>query len=178
RDGEEAMFGDRRVGEHLVADAAIGDRVLAQAQRVGDDRGHRRDAGDIDLLQLLDPAEDVAELGRERLDLGIADGDAGELRDMANGGGVYGHEAPLAPVLRCGKALAQRVSRIVRQITMIGSVVASARVCCSGVWQIIVVSTVRRDMPRSGTSGKTLNPTIAARTQDRRARSRPVTGTL
>ena len=46
---------------------------------------------DVDLLQLLDPAEDVGQLGRERLDLGIADGDAGELGDMADGGGVDGH---------------------------------------------------------------------------------------
>ena len=49
-----------------------------------DHRGHRLDAGDIDLAELLDPAEDVVELGHQRLDLGVADGDAGELGDMAD----------------------------------------------------------------------------------------------
>ena len=60
-----------RVGQHLVADIAVGDDILAQAQMVGDHRGHRLDAGGVDLAELLDPAEDVVELGNERLGLGI-----------------------------------------------------------------------------------------------------------
>ena len=77
-------------------------------KRVGDDRGHRLDAGDVDLAELLDPAEDVGELGRERLHLGVADGDAGELGDMADGGVSTDMAARLAFLLHCGKAVSAR----------------------------------------------------------------------
>jgi hypothetical protein len=54
--------------------------VTASSRRrsvFADDGGHRLDTGHVDFLQLLDPAEDVVELGHERGHLFIADGDAG-----------------------------------------------------------------------------------------------------
>ena len=60
---------------------------------VGDHRGSGSTPVGVDLAQLLDPAEDVVELGHERLGLGIGDGDAREAGDLADGGEVYGHEA-------------------------------------------------------------------------------------
>ena len=91
RHGEEAVLGGRRVGEDLVADAAVGDDVVAQAQLLGMTAVIGSTPATSTSPQLLDPAEDVGELGRERLDLRIADGDAGELGDMADGGGIDGH---------------------------------------------------------------------------------------
>src|SRR3546814_5397107 len=51
------------VGHHLVTDAAVGDIVFPQTKMVGDDSRHRRDAVGVDLLKLLDPAENPVDLG-------------------------------------------------------------------------------------------------------------------
>src|SRR3546814_17551856 len=51
------------VGQHLVTDAAVGDIVFPQTKMVGDDSRHRRDAVGVDLLKLLDPAENPVDLG-------------------------------------------------------------------------------------------------------------------
>lgn len=72
------MLALRRIGEYLVADVAIGHDIVAQAQMVGDDRGHRLDALGIDLAQLLDPAENVAEFRCELFGFGIGDRDTGK----------------------------------------------------------------------------------------------------
>ena len=54
-----------RIGEHVIADAAVVDDVVAQAELLVDDRGQRLDPVCIDLAELLDPAEDIVELGRQ-----------------------------------------------------------------------------------------------------------------
>ena len=79
-----------------VADVAVVDDVVAQAQLLVDHRGQRLDAVGIDRGQLVDPAEDIVEFGDQRVDLGIAHRDARELGDVAHLLGVYGHEGRLA----------------------------------------------------------------------------------
>jgi hypothetical protein len=66
---KKPMLGHRRIGEHGVADAAVGDDIRPHPKLVRNDGGHRLDAGHVDLLQLLDPADDVVELGHQSLDL-------------------------------------------------------------------------------------------------------------
>ncbi len=56
-------------------------------------RGHRLDARDVDLLQLLDEGEHGVELAAQVLDLVLGDGDARQMRDAADGIGVDGHGA-------------------------------------------------------------------------------------
>ena len=75
----------------MPALAARGDRVVPQAQFVVDDRGQRLDPVSVYFAELLDPIEDIVELGYHRLDLRIAHGDAGELGDVPNLLGIYGH---------------------------------------------------------------------------------------
>src|SRR5438105_4962177 len=98
------MLGEWRIGEDLVAAVGLGDHVVAQAQRIGNDGGHRRDALHIHLAELFHPAENVGEFGRKLLHLAIADGDTRELRDMANCGFIYGHAgaASITAALRQG----------------------------------------------------------------------------
>jgi len=72
------------VGEHLVANVAVVDDVVAQAKLLLDDCGKRLDAVCIDLAQLLDPAKNVVELGHEPTELLLAHRDARELGDVAN----------------------------------------------------------------------------------------------
>ena len=71
---EEPVLGRRGIGQHRVALAAAGQRIgiddiVAQAQVVGDHRGHRLDPGDIDLAELLDPGENAVEFGHHRREL-------------------------------------------------------------------------------------------------------------
>ena len=86
------MLGVGRVGEHRVADIAVIHHILAQAQFLVDHRGQRLDSLGVDLGELLDPAEDGVQFGRQRLDLGVAHRDAGELGDVAHLLGIDGHE--------------------------------------------------------------------------------------
>src|SRR3546814_9209876 len=60
---EKAMLRLGCVGQHLVTDAAVGDIVFPQTKMVGDDSRHRRGAVGVDLLKLLDPAENPVDLG-------------------------------------------------------------------------------------------------------------------
>ena len=78
------MLGDRRIGEDFVPAIAVRDLVLAKGQRVRNDRGQRIDAIGVHFLELLDPAEDIVELGHQPLDLLIAHGDASKLRNVAH----------------------------------------------------------------------------------------------
>ncbi len=74
-----------------VRDAAVGHHVLALLHRHRRHRGHRLDAFDIDLLQLLDERQDGVELALEVLDLIVRDRDARQMRDAADGCGIDGH---------------------------------------------------------------------------------------
>src|SRR3546814_15712752 len=60
---EKAMLRLGCVGQHLVTDAAVGDIVFPQTKMVGDDSRHRRDAVGVELLKLLDQAENPVDLG-------------------------------------------------------------------------------------------------------------------
>src|SRR5690606_2122039 len=90
RHAVKAVLGHGRIGEHLVAHAAarqrVGiDHVLAQAQLLRDHRGHRLDAGAIDLAELLDPAENGIELGHHPVEFVLAHPDAREAGDLRHG---------------------------------------------------------------------------------------------
>src|SRR5579862_2632157 len=63
RHGEEFAGAGGGVGENRSRHFAVGHDVLAHLHLHGDDRGHRLDAGDIDLVQLLDETEDRIEVG-------------------------------------------------------------------------------------------------------------------
>ena len=63
------MLGLGRVGEHEVADIAVGHDIVAKPKLLIDHGGERLDAVGVDLGELLDPAEDIVELGRQPLDL-------------------------------------------------------------------------------------------------------------
>src|SRR5262245_32714078 len=58
----DAAHGLARVGEDLVGIAAVGDDVVALRQHRFDRGGHRLDALGLELVQLLDPGEDVLQL--------------------------------------------------------------------------------------------------------------------
>src|SRR3546814_14277582 len=77
---------------------------------VGDDGGHRLDGRSIDLAQLLDPAEDIAQLGRKALGFGVGDRDARETRDPLYGCGVYGHAAAASRAAALHAMLFERVT--------------------------------------------------------------------
>ena len=62
-----------------VIQPALGDNLCFE---------RKLDAGDVDFLQLLDPAENVVELRLQRRDLLVGDRDAGQLGDMAHGGSI------------------------------------------------------------------------------------------
>ncbi len=76
--------------------SAVVDDVVAQAEFLVDHGGERLDAVGVDRGELLDPAEDIVEFGHQRINFGIAHGDAGELGDVAHLFCVYGHEGRLA----------------------------------------------------------------------------------
>src|SRR5262245_4919065 len=96
------VLGRRRVLDDVVGDAAVSDFVLALPQLHGRHRGHRLDAFDVDLRQLLDEGEDGVELALQGLDLLLGNRDAREMRDAADGIGVDGH---------CGGSCARAYSR-------------------------------------------------------------------
>src|SRR5262245_50428150 len=77
RHGEEAVGLLRRVGEDVAADVAVGHLVLAARQRHADRAGHGLDLAGVDLVQLLDPMEDVVELAGERVQVLLRHLDAG-----------------------------------------------------------------------------------------------------
>jgi hypothetical protein len=54
-------------------------------QRHRRDRGHRLDAVDVNLAQLLHEAQDRRELGRDRVEVGLGHLDPGQVRDPARG---------------------------------------------------------------------------------------------
>ena len=57
-------------------------------------RGHRLDAVAIHFVELLDKGQDGVELALQMRDLVVGDGDARQMRDAADGGGVDGHGSP------------------------------------------------------------------------------------
>src|SRR5690606_24186372 len=85
RHGEEIVLADRRVGNDLGGAITLGDDIRAHLQAHGDDRGHRLDARDIDLVQLLDETKNGVELATQSLRLRIAHGDTGKVRDALDG---------------------------------------------------------------------------------------------
>ena len=62
--------------------------VVAQAQVVGDHRGHRFNPADVHLAQLLHPGKDAVQLGHHGLKLGFGNLDAGQRGDLGHGGDI------------------------------------------------------------------------------------------
>src|SRR6185312_2808352 len=89
-------------GEDLVADIAFGDDVVAQPELLVDHRGQRLDPVGVDFGKLLDPAEDIVELGRQPLDLRVGHRDPRELGDVAHLVGGNGHGGRIAAGYRGG----------------------------------------------------------------------------
>src|SRR3546814_378326 len=79
------------VGQHLVTDAAVGDIVFPQTKMVGDDSRHRRDAVGVDLLKLLDPAENPVDLGLQMRGFPRREPEARQPGDTFHHGGVDSH---------------------------------------------------------------------------------------
>src|SRR5438128_360958 len=88
------MLRMRSVGEHRLADIAVIDDVLAQPELLVDHGRQRLDPVGIDLAQLLDPAEDIVELGYQAFELLVAHRDPRQLGDVADLFGGNGHEVP------------------------------------------------------------------------------------
>ena len=92
-------FGDREkafarvggVGQHLVLLVAVSHDILAALQPHGRDRHHRLNALDINLVELLDKAEDGVELFGQRGQAVVLDLDPGELGHLGGSACVDRH---------------------------------------------------------------------------------------
>ena len=82
--------------------AAVGHRVLAHRQARRRSTRHRCHPGRVDLVQLLDPVEDVRKLVRQRLELVFGDPDPRQGGDMRHGGPVQRHQAAISESGRTG----------------------------------------------------------------------------
>src|SRR3990170_3904717 len=87
RHAVEPMLGRRGVRQHGLAHAATGQRigiddVIAEAQLLRDNRGHRLDPGHVDFAELLDPGEDCVELRHHPVERGLVHTDAREAGDL------------------------------------------------------------------------------------------------
>ena len=85
-------FSRGRIAHDVVRYAAVGDLVLALLHVHRRDRGHRLDALDVHLRELLDESKDCVELALEVFDLVLRNRDAGEMRDTADGSSVDRHD--------------------------------------------------------------------------------------
>src|SRR6266576_5169670 len=88
RHQKEMIFAGRRVPDHVVGDVAIIDHVGAFFHLHRRHRGHRFDAVDIDLAQLLDEGQHRIQLALQMRNFGVCDRDPRKMRDTANGGGI------------------------------------------------------------------------------------------
>src|SRR5260370_20751962 len=91
RNQKKLIVGRRSVLENDRGISDFGAHVGALLHRHRRHRGHGFDAAHVDLGELLDEREDRVELGLQVLDFFVGDGDAGEMRDAADGRGVNGH---------------------------------------------------------------------------------------
>ena len=91
RHQEEVVVGRWRVLGDLLRDLAIRDLVGTLLHAHRRHRRHRLDALDVDLGQLLDEGQNGVELALEVLDLVLGDGDARQMGNAPDGGGVNGH---------------------------------------------------------------------------------------
>ena len=83
----------RRVGEDRLAAIAVGHPILAHRQAACCDARHRRDSARVDLVQLLDPGQDLRQFAGERLELGFGQPDARQRGNMRHGGLVQRHDS-------------------------------------------------------------------------------------
>src|SRR3954451_22530540 len=91
RNQEEMAVSRWRIAHNVVRYPAVGDLVLAHLHVHRCDRGHRLDALDVHLRELLDESQDRVELTLEVLDLVLRNRDAGEMRDTADSSSVDRH---------------------------------------------------------------------------------------
>src|SRR6202140_1465962 len=84
-------FSRRRIPNDVVGYLAVINDVGTLLHFHRRDRGHRFDAIDVHLGQLLDEGEHRVQLALQARNLGLGDRDPGEMGDTANGGGIDGH---------------------------------------------------------------------------------------
>src|SRR5258708_3023099 len=90
-DKKKVVLACRCVAHDALADLPVGDLVLTLLERHRSDRGHRLDALDIDLGQLLHESQHGIDLALQVRDLLVGDRDARQMRDAADGLGIDGH---------------------------------------------------------------------------------------
>ena len=81
---EETIFGARCVCQNLILDIAICDDIFTHGQRRLNHGGHRIHAVNIDLVQLVDPAEDAIQFPNQFPDMLFADGNARQAGNLAD----------------------------------------------------------------------------------------------
>ncbi|VVT17450.1 hypothetical protein RHIZ404_210462 [Rhizobium sp. EC-SD404] len=91
RDEEEPFFGRRRVGHDIGSLVAIGDDIGALLHVHGDHRGHGLDATHIDLVELLDEAENDVELADHALCILVAYRETGQTGNALHGCDIDRH---------------------------------------------------------------------------------------
>src|SRR5262245_38046763 len=91
RHQEEIVLAQRRVSDDVRGDTAIGHDVGALLHSHGRDRRHRFDPLDVYFTELLDEGQHRVQFALEVIKLVLRHGNAGEVRDTANGIGVDSH---------------------------------------------------------------------------------------
>src|SRR5262245_17887203 len=79
------------VGDDVIRLVAVGDDVLTLLHFHWNDRRHRLDAPDIDLVQLLDEPQNGVQLAGHPLGILGGDSDTGKVRNALYGGDIDGH---------------------------------------------------------------------------------------
>src|ERR1700692_1167693 len=135
-------FSRRRIPNDVVGYLAVINDVGTLLHFHRRDRGHRFDAIDVHLGQLLDEGEHRVQLALRARNLGLGDRDPGEMGDTANGGGGDGHYIwPLAakfspPYSRGGfcAATAGDARQLANWPSRARALPASARVSSAAAW--------------------------------------------
>src|SRR5215470_3291713 len=91
RNDEKVILGRRRVLHDQIGNLAVGHHVWPLLHPHRRHRGHRLDAFDIDLRELLEKGQNGVELALEMRDFVLGHGNPGELCDAADGRSVDGH---------------------------------------------------------------------------------------
>jgi len=82
------ILGLWRIAEDIIGNAAIVDDIGTLLHFHRYHRGHRFNALDINLRQLLDEGQDRVQFALEMRDLCFPDRNPRQMRDTANGGGI------------------------------------------------------------------------------------------
>src|SRR4051812_9388729 len=101
RDEEEVVLGRGRVLDDRLRVSPVRDHVRALLHRHRRDRGHRLDAFDVDLVELLDESQDGVELALQMRDILLGHRNARETRNAADRLLIDGHKrVPMTAIRR------------------------------------------------------------------------------